>query len=147
MHRFLYFKYVKQYKKIQQDSNYVFINQREISEALSKIDLIITDFSSVVFDIMYRNKPFIIYFPDLDEPNIDIIYRKTYRNVIKTMRKNQFGFKNVCFNINETITKIIYYAKNNFIVEKELKPFYDSFIPKRGGESIPKFIKYLKKLS
>ena len=62
-------------------------------------------FSSVVFDIMYRKKPFIIYFPDLDEPNIDIIYSKSYRNVIKKMKNNKFGFKNVCFNINETIQK------------------------------------------
>jgi CDP-glycerol glycerophosphotransferase (TagB/SpsB family) len=146
MHRFLYFKYIKQYKKMQYDSNLMFINQREISETLSKIDLIITDFSSVVFDIMYRNKPFIIYFPDMDEPNIDIIYRKTYRNVIKVMKKNKFGFKNVCFNINETIKKIIYYVKNNFTVENELKPFCDSFIPNKGL-SIPKFIEYLKKLT
>lgn len=146
MHRFLYFKYVEQYKEIQHDSNFVFINQREISETLSKIDLIITDFSSVVFDIMYRNKPFIIYFPDLDEPNIDIIYTKNYRNVIKKMKKNKFGFRNLCFNINETIKKIIYYIKNNFTIENELKPFYDTFIPKRGL-SIPKFIRYLKKLT
>ena len=145
MHRFLYFKYVEQYKKIQHDNNFVFINQREISEALRKIDLIITDFSSVVFDIMYRNKPFIIYFPDLDEPNIDIIYSKSYRNVIKKMKNNKFGFKNVCFNINETIQKIIYYIKTNFTVENDLKSFYDTFIPKRGL-SIPKFIRYLKKL-
>ena len=145
MHRFLYFKYVKQFNKIQNNNNFVFINQREISEALSKIDLIVTDFSSVVFDIIYRNKPFIIYFPDLDEPNINIIYRKTYRNVIKIMKKNQFGFKNVCFNIHEAIKKIIFYVKNNFTVEKELKPFYSSFIPKREI-IIPKFIKYLKKL-
>ena len=145
MHRFLYFKYVEQYKKIQQDNNFVFINQKEISETLRKIDLIITDFSSVVFDIMYRNKPFIIYFPDLDEPNIDIIYSKSYRNVIKKMKKNKFGFKNVCFNINETIQKIIYYIKTNFTVENDLKSFYDTFIPKRGL-SIPKFIRYLKKL-
>ena len=146
MHRFLYFRYIKQYKKIQNDSNLMFINQREISETLGKIDLIITDFSSVVFDIMYRDKPFIIYFPDMDEPNIDIIYRKSYRNVIKIMKKNKFGFKNVCFNINETIKKIIYYVKNNFTVENELKPFYDSFIPDKGL-SIPKFIEYLKKLT
>ena len=146
MHRFLYFKYAKQYKKKQHYSNFVLINQREISETLSKIDLIITDFSSIVFDIMFRYKPFIIYFPDLDEPNIDIIYTKSYRNIIKNMRKNKFGFKNICFNINETIKKIIYYVKNNFTVENELKPFYDSFIPKRGL-SIPKFIRYLKKLT
>ena len=89
---------------------------------------------------MFRYKPFIIYFPDLDEPNIDIIYTKSYRNIIKNMRKNKFGFKNVCFNINETIQKIIYYIKTNFTVENDLKSFYDTFIPKRGL-SIPKFIR------
>ena len=67
---------------------------------------------------MYRNKPFIIYFPDLDEPIIDIIYSKSYRNVIKKIKKNKFEFKNVCFNINEIIQKIIYYIKKIILLLK-----------------------------
>ena len=94
---------------------------------------------------MYRNKTFIIYFPDFDDPNIDIIYTQNYSYVIRAMKKNKFGFKNIYFTVNETIEKIIYYVNNNFTIEKELIPFYESFFPERG-ESIPKFIEYSKKL-
>ena len=146
MHRFLYFYNKEIFRAIQNNSNFIFINQNEISECLSKVDLVVTDFSSVIFDVMYRNKTFVIYFPDFDEPNIDIIYTQNYSYVIRTMKKNQFGFKNVYFNINETVNKIIHYVKNNFTIEKELKQLYDSFIPERR-ESIPKFIEYLKKLT
>lgn len=113
---------------------------------MGKVDLIVTDFSSVIFDVMYRKKAIIIYFPDFDEPNIDKIYTQNYSYVIKNMKKNHFGFKNICFNINETVNKIIYYVKNNFTIEEELKKLYDIFIPERR-ESIPRFIKYLKKLT
>ena len=95
---------------------------------------------------MYRNKPFIIYFPDFNEPNIDTIYTQNYSYVIKAMKKNLFEFKNIFYTIDEAVEKIIYYVNNNFTIEKELKPFYDSFFPERG-ESIPKFIEYLKNLT
>ena len=146
MHRFLYFFNLKKFQKLKNHSNYIFINQNEISECLSKIDLIVTDFSSVVFDVMYRNKAFIIYFPDFDEPNIDKIYTQYYSYVIRAMKNNTFRFKNIYFTLNETIEKIIYYINNNFTIEKELKPFYESFFPEKG-ESIPTFIEYLKKLT
>ena len=142
----LYFYNKEIFRAIQNNSNFIFINQNEISECLSKVDLVVTDFSSVIFDVMYRNKTFVIYFPDFDEPNIDIIYTQNYSYVIRTMKKNQFGFKNVYFNINETVNKIIHYVKNNFTLEKELKKLYHNFIPKRE-KSIPKFIKYLKMLT
>ena len=117
IHRFLYFSNKKKFQKIKKHNNFVFINQNQISESLGKVDLIITDFSSVIFDVMYRNKPFIIYFPDFDEPNIDKIYSKNYFYVIRRIKENRFGFKNVFFNINDTVNKIIYYVKNHFIVE------------------------------
>ena len=39
-----------------------FIEQNAISNCLSKVNLVITDFSSIIFDLIYRNKPFIIVF-------------------------------------------------------------------------------------
>lgn len=146
IHRFLYFSNKRKFNKIQKESDFVFINQKEIAECLGKVDLVVTDFSSVIFDVMYRNKAFIIYVPDIDEPNIDKIYSKDYCNIFRTMKEDQFGFKNVFFNTNETLDKIIYYVKNNFTLEKELKKLYHNFIPKRE-KSIPKFIKYLKMLT
>ena len=146
LHRFLYFINLEKLYNTEKNNNFILINQNEISECLSKVDLIVTDFSSVVFDVMYRNKTFIIYFPDFDEPNIDIIYTQNYSYVIKAMKNNQFGFKNIFYTINETIEKIIYYVNNNFSIERELKPFYDSFFPERE-KSIPKFIEYLKRLT
>ena len=145
MHRFLYFTKLKKNidKLNKKNKNFILINQNEISECLSKVDLILTDFSSILFDLMYRNRPYIIYCPDIDDPNINISYSKAYYYMLNTMKKNKFGFKNVFFNINEAIKKIIYYVKQNFTIEEELKRFYMNFIPKRDI-SIPKFIQYLK---
>ena len=47
-----------------------FIKENEISECLVKTSLVVTDFSSIVFDIIYRKKPYIIFIPDANDPNI-----------------------------------------------------------------------------
>ena len=122
-----------------------YIEQEKIVECLTKSDLIITDFSSIIFDIMIRFKPYIIYIPDSEDPKINKIYNKTYFDIINGMKNGTINVKNKFFNLNETINKIIFYIKNNFKLESTLKKFYQSF-NFQGGENIKKFIYYLKNL-
>ena len=89
--------------------------------------MVISDFSSIIFDIIYRKKPFIIYIPDANEPNIKEIYTKDYYDIIESFKNGNYDFENIFLNFNETINKIIYYINNNFSLEKKLQIFYNSF--------------------
>ena len=147
LHRLIYKEYEKIFQTLSKKTTYIkLINQNEISECLSKTNLIVTDFSSIVFDIMYRRKPFIIYIPDSKDPKIKDIYTRDYYDLIESMNNGTIYFENIFFNINQTINKIIYYLNNNFTIETNLIKFYDSFQFK-SENNINKFINYLINLS
>ena len=143
-HRLIDDKSINKLKnKLKKNDNIEFINQNEISECLRKTSLVVTDFSSIIFDLMYRRKPFVIYIPDANDPEIINIYKPDYYELIKSMKNGTIYFENKYFNINETINKIIYYINNNFNLDSKLEKFYDEFGFK-SGNNINKFIEYLK---
>ena len=145
-HRFIIHKYKKKFNNILKDNKYIqIINQNEISECLSKTQLIISDFSSVIFDLIYRRKPIIIFIPDSNDPNIKELYDKDYFKIIESLKTGKVKFENKYFTVKDTIKKIVYYINNNFTLEKSLKNFYDTFGLKKGN-NIKKFIKYLKNI-
>jgi len=147
LHRMVNPGYQKQYKqKLKQYNNVQVLQQNSLSECLSKTNLVITDFSSILFDLMYRNKPFIIYLPDGDDPLIDQLYTPDYINLIKRMNNREFNIANICNNVEETVDKIIYYIKNKFQIDGELKKFFDYIGIKKEGSNIQKFIDYLTSL-
>ena len=142
-HRLINKKYIKKVIKISKNNKYInFIEQNEISDCLGKTNLVVTDFSSIIFDLMYRKKPFIIYIPDADDPNIKEIYQSDYFELIESMKKEEIKFQNIFFNIKDTVDKIIFYINNNFQLDKKLENFYESFGFKNES-SINKFIDYL----
>ena len=145
-HRLIDNKYINKFiKKLKNNNNIEFINQNEISECLKKTSLVVTDFSSIIFDLMYRRKPFVIYIPDANDPQIINTYKSDYYELIKSMKNDTIIFENKFYNLNETVNKIIYYINNNFTIEPKLEKFYDSFGFKIGN-NINKFINYLKDL-
>ena len=147
LHRMVNPGYQKKYKqKLKQYNNVKVLQQNSLSECLSKTNLVITDFSSILFDLMYRNKPFIIYLPDGDDPLIDQLYTPDYINLIKRMNNREFNIANICNNVEETVDKIIYYIKNKFQIDRELKKFFDYIGLKNEGSNIQKFIDYLTAL-
>ena len=97
------------------------IDQNQISECLSKTSLVVTDFSSIIFDLMYRRKPFIIYIPDVYESNLKNIYENDYYELIQSMKNGTIFFENKYFNINQTVNKIIYYINKFINYIKEMK--------------------------
>ena len=121
------------------------IKQNEIFHYISKSDLLITDFSSIIFDFMYQNKPYVMFIPDSDDPNIDTFYTKDYADLIQNLKNGTLEFKNKFFNINQVVKKIIYYINNNFQVESSLLNFYNSFNFTCGNNTM-KFINYLDNL-
>ena len=95
--------------------------------------------------MIYRRKPFVIYIPDANDPNIKKYYKKDYYELINSIKNGTIQFENVCFTINEAVFKILYYIRNKFQLEKKLEDFYDSFnFKKRNG--VKNFIEYLNSL-
>ena len=125
--------------------NVRFIKENQISNVLSKVSLVITDFSSIIFDMIYRKMPFIIYIPDLNDTYNKDNYNKNYQRVIKEMINGKIYFKNKFFNLKKVIKKIIFYINNNFKLEKSLEIFYKSFNFKKNNGTIS-FINYLHNL-
>ena len=139
-------KYIYKIKQKYENNRYIkFINTNNISECLLKVDLVVSDFSSIIFDLIYRRKPFVIFIPDANDPDIKDIYKKDYYELIECMKNGTIEFMNKYFELNETVNKIIYYINNNFKLEPELNKFYDSFQFK-NRHYIKKFINYLYNL-
>ena len=44
-----------------------YIEVNNIADYIEKSNLFITDFSSIIFDFIYRKKPFIVYIPDYND--------------------------------------------------------------------------------
>ena len=124
------------------NKNIKYINQNQILECMNNSDLIITDFSSVIFDFIYRNKPYIIFLPDSKDSDLKNIYTTVYYNKINYLR-NGSSFKNRFFEAKDTINKIIYYINNNFELDLEMKNFY-KYINLKKDKNINNFINYLK---
>ena len=115
-----------------------FIDEKEISKCLAKTSLVISDFSSIIFDIIYKGKPFVIYIPDANDPNIKKIYSKRYYELINSMKNGTIEFENIYFNIIDAINKILYYINNNFSLDEQLQNFYISLGLKKEKENIHK---------
>ena len=129
--------------KFKLHNNLKYINEIEISNILKTTNLIITDFSSIIFDIIYRQRPFIIFIPDSNDLQIINNYTEKYSKLILDIKNGIIEFENKFYNVNETVNKTIYYINNNFKLEPKLKKFYDSFEFKHD-KSINKFIEFLK---
>ena len=147
----IYFYFTFHHKQFQHKSKiklnkYIkYIEEKDISNILSETNLIVTDFSSIIFDLIYRRRPFIIFIPDSNDSTIKNKYNKNYFKLIENMKNNKIQFENKYFSVQETILKIIFYIDNDFQLEKKLKKFYDSFEFKKENSTL-KFIEYLKKL-
>lgn len=135
-----YIKYFKINKFIK------YINQINIINSIKKSSLLISDFSSIIFDFIVRKKPFIMFIPDAEDKQINEIYFRNYYNVINRLKNGNLQFENRIFTVNETINKIKFYIQTNFKLDKNLEKFYNKFNFQNKGNNIEKFIKYLQNL-
>ena len=141
----LHHKVLKYKKSFKTSNNIKYIQENDIAECLTKTNLVVTDFSSIIFDMIYRKKPFIIYIPDAKDKKIKKNYKKRCYSVINKFISNEFEFENVFFELNSTINKINYYIDNDFQLEKVLTKFYADFNFKKGP-IINNFINFILKI-
>jgi len=134
-------KYSNKFKKIKKIK---YIEEKYIAECLSKTNLVISDFSSIIFDMIFRGKPYIIYIPDANDTNIINLYKASSYNVIKNFTKNDFMFENIFFDLDSAVNKINYYIENRFLLDRKLINFYKEFNFK--NESLNKFLNYILKI-
>ena len=127
------------------NTNIRFIPQKEISTLLKNSSLIITDFSSILFDAIVQRKPLILFIPDGLEPNLQDIYTNEYYETITKIINGEIYLYEVFIDLNKVIKKIIYYIKNDFVVENEKMKFYKQFKLINKGNT-KKFINYIKNL-
>ena len=113
--------------QIKKHKNINYIEHRQVSNCLKESSLLITDFSSIIFDMIYQRKPYIMFIPDANDPNIRESYDSGYYEIIESLKNDSLFFKNKFINLKEAINKIIFYINNNFKLEKDLLKFYDSF--------------------
>ena len=122
------------------------IKNKMISNILIKSNLIVSDFSSVIFDFIYQKKPVIIYIPDYNDPKIKELYSEDYYNLIKSISNETIYFENKFYTINDVVDKIIFYINNDFKLEQKLEKFYNSFEFKCQNNNIQLFIEYIKNI-
>ena len=76
----------------------------DLNSILSKCDYLITDYSGVVFDYLYLNRPIIFYVPDYDE------FKRNNGFEVNVIEKN---IGQIAKNIDELGTIISELSKNN----------------------------------
>ena len=139
-------KYRSTYKSLlYYNKNIRFIEQHDIAYCIAKSSLIITDFSSLSFDFVYMRRPYILYIPDIDEPNITNIYKPEFFDFYEKVKEGTIRFENMVYSVKEVVDKIAYYIKNDFILDDDIKNFYDSFGIKQESNTV-KLINYLVNL-
>ena len=107
-------------------------NEREINDLLFLTDILITDYSSVIFEYSFFKKPVIFYVPDLDD-------YKDSRDFFYDMDKYTYGDVVADF---DSLLKTIKLSK----VDKEkIKEFHEYFCSACDGNSTKRVVDYYLK--
>ena len=93
-----------------ENKNVKFIKQNQIFRCITRSSLLVTDFSSIIFEFIYQKKPYIMFIPDSEDLNIEQYYISNYYKLIKDLKEDRIGFMNKFFDINDVVEKIIYYS-------------------------------------
>ncbi len=128
--------------KIKSDSKKIQIYENNIidySQMLLSCEMLITDFSSLFFDVAYMKKP-IIYFQ---------FDRKEFRK--KHLQEGYFSFENDGFGEifekkNDVIYKTAEYINNNFIMENRYSKRVDEFFTRRDGNNCKRIVDEIFKM-
>ena len=126
------------------NKNTKYVKHRDVSKCLMETNLLVSDFSSIIFDMIYQSKPYIMFIPDAQDPNIKYVYDTGYYEIIESLKNGTIYFENRFLILSEAINKILYYIKNNFKLELKVEKFYESF-QFNCRNNTESFINYLNK--
>lgn len=113
-------KFIKCFKNNNKDIVIATIADYNVQSLLCNCSMLITDYSSVFFDVAYMNKPVIYYQFDRSE-----FFSKHYDPGYFNYIDNSFG--DVLTNINALNEKIEFYFNNDMRIEEHYKKNIDSF--------------------
>ena len=103
---------------------------KDINELLLITDLLITDYSSVIFEYSFMEKPVIFYVPDLDEYSDSRSFYYDY---------NEYIYGSIAKIKEELIDQI----KNPTVDTDKIKQFKNKFLNKCDGNSTKRFVEEL----
>lgn len=108
--------------------NIVVGKPQELSYYIKNCSLLITDYSSVSFDILFQEKPVIYYHMDFDDPNRCNKDLQTH-NFVTSRNTTLF---NICHKESEVLDHVEYYIINNFNLEDNKKEIASRFFSGKG---------------
>ena len=111
----------------------------DIQDLLNVADLMITDYSSIFFDIAYRKKPIIYYQFDT----------KKYRE--NQLQEGYFsykkdGFGDVLEDSNKVVNKMKFYIENDFKIETMYSNRMDSFFERKDKNNCKRILSEIEKI-
>lgn len=137
----------KNMKKFELNKSYGFddvitINHNEevnIQDLLNEADLLVTDFSSVFFDIAYRKRPIIYYQFDTKE------YRENQLQDGYFSYKDD-GFGDVYDNAKDVIDKVVHYIDNDYSIEEKYIVRMEDFFERKDKDNCKRILEEIEKI-
>lgn len=117
---------IKDYKITKHD-RIIDLSREETHDLFTVTDILISDYSSIIFDYSIFNKPIISFIPDIDQ----------YITDIGTFVSMEIIPGEKCYNIEEVITSI------NKASNKGVKQFHDKFFKYHDGKNVKRIIKLI----
>lgn len=128
------------YKKSLNDSMFE-ISNKSYTETYAESNLLITDYSSAIFDFLYLGKP--VIFAQFDHDKFfsgQHVYKKGYIDY----KKNGFG--DVTYSLDETVNAIIEYVNNNCKIKDKYLQRINEFFKWRDNNNSERVFNEIKKL-
>ena len=89
-----------------QKKNINILKYIDIFDCLTKSKLLVSDFSSVIFDMMYQRKPVIMFIPDINDKNINNYYDDEYANMINSLKDGTIYLKIIFLKLKKLWIKL-----------------------------------------
>lgn len=103
---------------LQSHPNVIIAGQKDIKYWITHADGFLTDFSSVIFDFLFIDKPVILWIPDLCDPTLDP-NDVGYGNKVLSAIERRKEFFNTVDSLEEAMLLVEHYATNGFVLETE----------------------------
>lgn len=114
-------------------------NRRGVQEAMKDCSLLVTDYSSVFFDVAYMGKP-VVYVP-YDE---DEFYTQHYRRGYYSLTDNGFG--PVCRTVDDAVDEIVAAIDRRFEVSSPYRERVESFFVHRDEDNCARVYEAIDRL-